>query len=108
MPTMSLGEVVRGGRLAEVVSEEGFTLRYRPELQRLGHGTIIEVDWPGAEGAGRLGLLEVTPDGWGGLSAHEANVPDDEPQSGARLRLPDVPTEGWRHVPDCDCQLCRT
>ena len=41
----SLGEVVGAGLAAEAASEDGATLRYRQELQRLGHGAIIEVSW---------------------------------------------------------------
>jgi hypothetical protein len=104
---MSLGEVVSAGRLAEVVSEEGATLRYRPELQRLGHGAIVEVSWPDGDGGASFGLVEVYPDGWGGLGVSEANVPNDDPGTAAKLRLPSVPTEGWRHTQGCDCPTCR-
>lgn len=106
MHTMSLGEAIAAGREAGATSADGARLRYRPQLQRLGSGAIIEVSWPDGEGAARFGLVEVAPDGWGGLAVSEANVPDDEPAA-AGLRLPSVPREGWRHLQGCDCAACR-
>jgi hypothetical protein len=103
---LSLGEVVRGGRLAEAASEDGAKLRYLPELQRLGHGAIIEVSWSDVDGEPSFGLVEVYPDGWGGLSVQEANPPDAELEAGARFRPTTVPTEGWRHAPGCGCPAC--
>ena len=105
--TFRLSEVVRAGRLAEATSEGGARLRSRPDLQRLGHGALIEVRWQDGEGEPSFDLVEVAPDSWGGLEVKEANILHTEFVVCAAFRVPDVPTEGWRHTAGCDCPDCR-
>ena len=91
MPTMSLGEVVRGGRLAEVVSEEGFTLRYRPELQRPS-GTVPSSRWTGrARKEPEGSACSRSPPMAGAASAH---------------MRPTCPTTSRSLAQDCGCRTC--
>ena len=106
MRKLSLGEVVKAGRLAESVSRDGATLHYRPEQQVLGRALIIEVTWPtGAEGS--FGHVEVVPDLSGEHLVQPAEIADDTLPAEGQFRLPQVPDSGWTHQQDCDCRHCR-
>lgn len=106
MRTFSLSEVVRAGRVAENVSEDGALLRYRPEQQVLGRAAIVEVTWPAEAGEGSLGLVEVVPDQSGELLVQAANTPAGILQMSEKFRLPVVRSVGWSHEKGCDCGAC--
>jgi hypothetical protein len=106
MRTFSLSEVVRAGRVAQNVSDDGAVLRYSPDQQVLGRGAIIEVRWPDDTRGGPFGLVEVMPDEWGELVAQPANVPNDSVSIDETFRLPLVPVVGWSHEQGCDCGAC--
>ncbi len=106
MRKFSLTEVVRAGRVAENVSEDGAVLRYRPDQQVLGKAAIVEVAWPNEARDGLLGLVEVVPDASGELLVSDAEVPNSF-SIGGRFRLPLIPDTGWTHEKGCDCGACQ-
>lgn len=106
MRKLSLGEVVRAGRLAESVSRDGATLHCRPEQQVLGRALIIEVTWPtGAEVS--FGHVEVVPDSSGEHLVQPAHIADDSLPAECQFRLPQVPDSDWARQQGCDCSHCR-
>jgi hypothetical protein len=107
MRTFTLTEVISASRVAENVSTDGAALRFRPDQQILGRPVIIEVAWPGDAPGGSFGLVEVAPDVSGELLVARAEVPDDISSSSASMRLPLIPTDGWRHEAGCACHDCR-
>jgi hypothetical protein len=107
MRVFSLSEVVRAGRVAENVGEDGAGLCYRPEQQILGRAVIVEVTWRDGPPGGISGLVEVAPDASGELVVLPANVPNNSVPTGEKFRLPLVPVAGWTHEKDCNCRACQ-
>jgi hypothetical protein len=91
--SFTLAELVHSGQAGHIRTAEGATLRYCPQRQRIGAAPLIEVCWPEAPGGPCYGLIEVAPDGFGGLLARPAETADDETTGG--FRLPLVPLAGW-------------
>lgn len=107
MRVFSLSEVVRAGRVAENVGEDGALLCYRPEQQVLGRAVIVEVTWRDDPPGGLFGLVEVAPDASDELLMMPANVPNNSVPMGENFRLPLVPVAGWTHEKDCNCGACQ-
>lgn len=93
MDERTLETVIATHRHATNVGRDGAELRYRPEVQRLEVGPLVEARWPTVWGDDDWRLLEVFRSGadWGCLPARVVG----NGFNGRSFRLPSIPDGSW-------------